>query len=112
MKPYKKRLKTRLLTALGVFNDELVSNDHGEFDLEISNSCSKCLSDTELMAFFFLFRCADTYEEVRQKLNQCYDTSYPLNTVVKYGQRAIDRITINVHKDKRLAAWIRRHQKG
>lgn len=106
MKSYKQKLKRRLLTARGVFDDALAHEDNREFDLEIARSCSQCLSDTELMVFFYLFRCEETYASTRWKINQCKERSYPENTIVKYGRRAIDRIVAHVHKDKRLAAWI------
>jgi hypothetical protein len=111
MKTYKQKLKIRLLTALGVFNDDLLDEGNSEFDMEISRSCAKYLSDTELLAYFYLFRCVDSYEEARCKLNQCNESNYSVNTVVKYSRRAIDRIVANAHKDKRLSAWILRHKK-
>lgn len=110
MKSYKQNLKRRLLTAVGEFDDTLLAADHREFDLMISRSGSECLSDTELMAYFFLFRCEATYEEACRKLNECNERRYPVATVIKYSRRAIDRIATHVHKDKRLSGWIRRHK--
>lgn len=110
MKAYKQKLKMRLLTAAGVFNEALVGEENGEFDLEIAHSGSRCLSDREMVAFFYLFRCEATYEDARRKLNRCFESDYPRDTVVKYGRRAIERMVKQVDRDKRLAAWIQRHR--
>jgi len=53
MKAYKQKLKMRLLTAMEVFDDRLLAEENGEFDLKIAKSCSRCLSDKEVIAFFF-----------------------------------------------------------
>lgn len=96
MKSYKEKMKLRLLTARGNFNADLAHGENVEFDKEIARGCARCLSDMELMVFFYLFLCKDR--------------NYPVNTIVKYGRRAIDRMVDRIHKDKRLSAWIDRHR--
>ncbi|BBO83603.1 hypothetical protein DSCO28_41690 [Desulfosarcina ovata subsp. sediminis] len=113
MKNYKEEIKLRLLTGQGNFNADLAHEENEEFDIEIARYCSRCLSDKELMVFFYLFRCEDSYASTCSKINRCKDRNYPVNTIVKYGRRAIDRMVDQIHKDKgkRLSAWIDRHRK-
>ena len=92
MKSYKEKMKLRLLTARGNFNADLAHGENAEFDLEIARGCSRCLSDMELMVFFYLFRCEDSYASTCRKISRCKNRDYPVNTIVKYGNRAIDRM--------------------
>lgn len=108
MESYKRTVRLRVLTALNIYNEALLDSGGEGFEEEISYCASKCLSDTELMAFFFLFCCTSDWEKTQRKLNDSFGRNYSVNTVKRYASRAIDRIVVNARKDKKMKAWTQR----
>ena len=108
MKEYRLQVKVRLLTALNILNESLIYVEDRELDSRIADSASDHLSDTEIMAFFFLFKCVDTLEEARRKINETFGKNYPKATISTYGKRAIKKILKKCTNDKGLVSYVTR----
>lgn len=109
MEDYKTKLKTRVLTAFNIFDESFLSEKNEDFEIEISHSASRYLSDMELMAYFFYFGCTETHEEVQTKISKCFNRDIDIDVIKKYAKRATERIiNVAIKKDRRFKAWMER----
>ncbi len=107
-------VKTRLSTASNILGGRLLGTENLELDSEISYYASKVLSDSEIMVYQYLFECDNTFEEVRDKVNQRFKKNYSIATICKYRDRGIERLVNNLRKGKgkTLLAYFKRVASG
>lgn len=94
MLSYKNNIRVSVLTALGRADVALPTtpNDEMEIDLKIIRLASRTLNKSELTTFFFAFHCCPSWEKIVTLFLESFNRELDLETVQRYGQRAVQKI--------------------
>ncbi len=112
MKSFKRKLKIGLLAARNNFNEYLAYEENEEFDQKIGYF-ARCLTDNQMLTFFHLFRCVETYESICEKVNRVTGKNNKVGAFEKQSTRIKKKLVekINMEGGKSLSGWIDHRRK-
>ena len=90
MQRYKNEVRIEVLTASGIVDVDLLSDNKNARDLDqrIARMAGRVLAKSEKTAFFFAYHCTPTWEQVQSLFLSQLEREVDLDTVKRYANRA------------------------
>ena len=103
---YRNEIRIAVLMERGsVDAEELEHDSASDLDRAIVKLAKRSVSKSEKVAFFFAYNCKDTWDDVLELFNDKLLRDVDIDSVVRYGNRATEKIVGAAENARELEGW-------